>query len=73
MLHYSKLREAGQYCVKFHNYYINNYKMNDDIVVEYKEHHFLVSDDIFSVSFSNMYDIFTLEALDIYRMRYFML
>jgi hypothetical protein len=36
----SELREAGQYCVELHNYYIDNYKTSDNIIVEYKQHHF---------------------------------
>jgi hypothetical protein len=65
ILHFSDLREAGQYCIKLHNYYINNYKMSDSIVVEYKQHHFLLTDDIFIISLSNLYDLFNLNALDI--------
>jgi hypothetical protein len=59
MLRSSELREACKYCVKLHNYYIHNYKMCDDIMVQYKEHHFLVRDDIFVVSFSDLYDLFS--------------
>jgi hypothetical protein len=65
MLRSSELREACKYCVKLHNYYIHNYKMCDDIMVQYKEHHFLVRDDIFVVSFSDLYDLFTFDTLDI--------
>jgi hypothetical protein len=73
MLRADQLREAGQYCVELHNYYIQNYKMCDDIMVQYKEQHFLVSDDIFVISFSDLYDLFTLDMLDISLMRYFVL
>jgi hypothetical protein len=58
------LREEGQYCVELHNYYIQNYKMCDNLMVQYKEHHFLVSDDIFVISFYDLYDLFTLATLD---------
>jgi hypothetical protein len=33
MLCSSELYKVGQYCVQLHNYYINNYKTSDDIVV----------------------------------------
>jgi hypothetical protein len=73
MLRADQLREAGQYCVELHNYYIQNYKTCDDIMVQYKEQHFLVSGDIFVISFSDLYDLFTLDMLDISLMRYFVL
>jgi hypothetical protein len=47
-----------------HNYYINNYKSGQDIIVSYKDHHFLVGDDYFLISFSNLYNLFNLDALD---------
>jgi hypothetical protein len=47
--------------------------MSDNIVVEYKKHHFVLADDIFVVSFSDLYDIFILDALDISLMRFFTL
>jgi hypothetical protein len=65
MLRSSELREAGKYCVEHHNYYIHNYKMCDDIMVQYKEYHFLLSDDIFVISFSDLYDLCTIAVLDI--------
>jgi hypothetical protein len=37
----NQLHEAGRYCVELHNYYIQNYKTGKDIMVQYKEHHFL--------------------------------
>jgi hypothetical protein len=49
----------------FHCYYINNYKSDQDIIVSYKDRHFLVGDDYFLISFSDLYDIFNLDALDI--------
>jgi hypothetical protein len=60
-------------CVKVHNYYINNYKSGQDIIVSYKDHHFLVGDDFFLISFSDLYDLFNLDALDVSLMRYFIL
>jgi hypothetical protein len=69
----SVLCQASQYCLELHNYYINNYKMSDNIVVEYKKPHFVLADDIFVVSFSDLYDIFILDALDISLMRFFTL
>jgi hypothetical protein len=63
MLHSSDLREADQYCVELHKYYINNNKTSDNIVVEYKHQHFLLTHDIFIISFSNLYDLFNRDAL----------
>ena len=65
MLTSSELRAAGQYCVDLHNYYINNNKTLDGILVEYKERHFLQTDGIFLVTFGDLYDLFKLNALDI--------
>jgi hypothetical protein len=39
--------------------------MCDDIMVQYKEYHFLLSDDIFVISFSDLYDLCTIAVLDI--------
>jgi hypothetical protein len=66
-----QLREARQYCVELHKYYIHNYKTCEDIMVQYKEDNFLVSDDIFVITFSNLYDLFTFDVLDISLMRCF--
>jgi hypothetical protein len=69
MLTVEQLCEAGQYCVELHNYYIQNYKTGQEIIVQLKDHHFLVGDNIFVVTFNNLYDLFNLEALDISLMR----
>jgi hypothetical protein len=29
-----QFREADQYCIEVHNYYIQNYKMGEDIIVQ---------------------------------------
>jgi hypothetical protein len=50
MLTVVALQKAGKPCVEIHNYYINNYKSGQDIIVSYKDHHFLVGDDIFLIS-----------------------
>jgi hypothetical protein len=73
MLTVNALDKAGQACVDLHNYYINNYKLGQDIIVTYKDHHFLVGDDIFLISFSDLYDLFNLDALDVSLMRCFAL
>ena len=45
-----------------------------DIVVAYKKYHFLLaSDGIFIVSFSDLYDLFTLDALDMSLLHCFVL
>jgi hypothetical protein len=42
-------------------------------MVQYKDRHFLLDDDIFVVTFADLYDLFTLDALDISLMCYFTL
>jgi hypothetical protein len=73
MLTVDQLRQARKHCVELHNYYIQNHKMDQDIIVQYKDRHFMVGDDIFVITFSNLYDLFNLDALDISLMRYFAL
>jgi hypothetical protein len=41
--------------------------------MSFKDRHFLVGDDIFIITFSNLYDIFNLNALDVSLMRCFAL
>jgi hypothetical protein len=65
MLTIDALHKAGQPCVELHNYYINNYKSDQDIIVSYKNCHFLVGDDFFLISFSDLYDFFNLNVLDV--------
>jgi hypothetical protein len=59
------LHMAGQPCVELHNYYMNNYKPCQDIIVSYKDHHFLVGGDLFLISFSDLYDLFNLNVLNV--------
>jgi hypothetical protein len=73
MLTTDRLREGDQYCVNLHNYYIKNYKTDQEIMFQFKDRHFLVGDDIFVITFSDPYDIFSLDALDISLMCYFAL
>jgi hypothetical protein len=73
MLTINALHKAGKPCVELHNYYINNYKSGQDIIVSYKDSHFLVGDDIFLISWSNLYDLFNLNTLDISLMCCFVL
>jgi hypothetical protein len=49
MLTVNMLHKVGNPCVEFHNYYINNYKSGQDMIVSYKDHHFLVGDNIFLI------------------------
>jgi hypothetical protein len=58
----NKLHKAGKPCVKLHNYYINIYKLCQDVIVPYKECHFLVGDDIFLISWSNLYNSFNFDV-----------
>jgi hypothetical protein len=73
MLIVDMLHKASKSCVELHNYYINNYKSGQDIIVSYKDHHFLVGDGIFLISWSNLYDLFNLDTLDVSLMRCFTL
>jgi hypothetical protein len=73
MLTADVLDKVGQACVNIHNYYINNYKMGQDIIVSYKDHHFLVGDGYFLISVSDLYDLFSLDTLDVSLMRCFAL
>jgi hypothetical protein len=73
MLTVDTLHKAGKPCVELHNYYINNYKSGQDIIVSYKDLHFLVGDDIFLISWSDLYNLFNLNALDASLMRCFAL
>jgi hypothetical protein len=50
MLAVNALKQAGKYCVEFHNYYINNYKKHQDIIVSFKEKHFMVDQGLFLIS-----------------------
>jgi hypothetical protein len=73
MLTIDVLHKAGQPCVELHNYYMNNYQSGQDIIVSYKDCHFLVGDDFFLISFSYLYDLFNLDTLDVSLMRCFTL
>jgi hypothetical protein len=73
MLTVDVLHKAGKPYVKLHNYYINNYMSAQDIIVSYKDRHFLVGDDIFLISWFDLYDLFNLDTLDISLMRRFTL
>jgi hypothetical protein len=70
MLTTDELHKAGQPCIDLHNYYIQNYQRGLDILVSYKDRHFLVGDDIFIITCSDFYDLFNLDVLDISLMRY---
>jgi hypothetical protein len=73
MLTVDMLKMAGKSCVELHNYYINNFNKGQYIIVSYKEWHFLVRDDIFLISWSNLYDLLNLDALDVSLMHCFAL
>jgi hypothetical protein len=73
MLTADELHTASQPCIDLHNYYIQNYKSGQDILVSYKDRHILVGDDIFIITFGNLYDPFNLITLDISLMRRFAL
>jgi hypothetical protein len=73
MLTVDTLKEASKSCVVLHNYYINNYKKCQHIIGGFKEKHFLVGKCIFLISWSDLHDLYTLNALDISLMRCFVL
>jgi hypothetical protein len=50
MLIVDMLKLAGKSCIELHSYYINNYHKGQDIIVSYKDRHFLVGDGIFLIS-----------------------
>jgi hypothetical protein len=65
MLTVDTLKEASKSYVVLHDYYTNNYKKHQHIIGGFKEKHFLVGECIFLISWSDLYDFFTLDALDI--------
>jgi hypothetical protein len=73
MLTIDTLKEASKSCVVLHDYYINNYKKRQHIIGGFKDKHFLVGEGIFFISWSDLYYLFTLNALDISLMRCFAL
>jgi hypothetical protein len=73
MLTVDVLYKVGKPCVELHNNHINNYKLGQDIIVSYKDSHFLVGDGIFLISWSDLYNLFNLDMLDISLMRCFTL
>jgi hypothetical protein len=73
MLTVNVFDKLGQACVHLHNYYINNYKSGQDIIVSYKDRQFLMGDEYLIISFSDLYDLFNLDTLDVSLMRCFTL
>jgi hypothetical protein len=73
MLTIDTLKEAGKFCVVLHDYYINNYKKCQHIIGRFKEKHFFMGEGIFLISWFDLYDLFTLDTLDISLMHYFAL
>jgi hypothetical protein len=67
------LHKASQLYVELHNYYMNNYMSGQDIIVPYKDHHFLVGDGFFLIPFFDLYDLLNLDALNVSLMCYFAL
>jgi hypothetical protein len=65
MLIFDALHKASQPCLELHNYYINNSMSGQDIIVSYKDRPFLVGDSFFLISFSDLYNLFNLDALDV--------
>jgi hypothetical protein len=73
MLTVDTLKGAGKSYIVLHNYYINNYKKRQHILGGFKENHFLVGEGIFLISWSDLYDLYTPDTLDISLMRCFAL
>jgi hypothetical protein len=72
MLTVDALHKIDQPCVDLHNYYINNYKLDQDIIVSYKDGYFPVGDGFFVISLSDLH-LFNLDVLDVSLMRCFAL
>ncbi|PVH64317.1 hypothetical protein PAHAL_2G236100 [Panicum hallii] len=76
LLSVPELRAAGQYCVELHNYYMSKVNQAEEIMVSYEERHFLQlegSRNIFIVAWSDLFDLFNLDALDLSLIRCFAL
>jgi hypothetical protein len=76
LLSVSELRAAGQYCVDLHNYYMQNVNQAEEIMVSFEERHFLQLEgngNIFIVAWSDLFDLFNLDALDLSLIRCFAL
>jgi hypothetical protein len=73
MLTVDTLKEVGKPCVVLHDYYINNYKKHQHIIRGFKKKHLLVGQCIFLISWSDLYNLFILDALNISLMRCFAL
>jgi hypothetical protein len=54
MLTVDMLKQTSKSCVELHNYNINNYNKGQDIIVSYKDRHFLVNGDVFRISWSDL-------------------
>jgi hypothetical protein len=65
MLTADELGKVGKACIDLHDYYMQNYESSLVVLGSYKDHHFVVGDNIFMVAFSNFYDFFNLDTLDI--------
>jgi hypothetical protein len=65
MLTHDELHKASQPCIDLHNYYNQNYEMGQNIIVSFKDHYFLVDDDIFLITFFDLFDLLNLDTLDI--------
>jgi hypothetical protein len=73
MLSSTDHHRVGQCCVDLHNFCINNHKTLNSIMVEYRKQHLLQTDNIFLISFGDLYDFFNLKMLDISLIRCFAL
>jgi hypothetical protein len=73
MLTVDALKQVGKSFVEVHNYHINNCKKGQNIIASFMEEHFLVGNNIFLISWFNLYELFNLDALDISLMRCFAL
>jgi hypothetical protein len=65
MLNANELCKVGRFYVELHNYYILNWKKIDVIVVKFRQSNFLMDDDVFMISLSDLYDLFNLDTLDV--------
>jgi hypothetical protein len=62
--------------VDLHNYYMQNVNQAEEIMVSFEERHFLQLEgkgNIFIVAWSDLFDLFNLDALDLSLIRCFAL
>ena len=66
MLGEEELNAVGEDCVNLHKFYLDAYKSGESgITLHFKDQHFLKGEGYILVSFSDLFDLFNLDALDV--------